>query len=226
MKEEGAFVLMWPVGLTISDMNRLVLARRTYTLLDEVGRLAVKNVRITEKEAEALTDHIAALSEERGFYVLDPDPDPEPWVSFQNPPACVLASGDQQYIDHNDLPRVMALYNGDNLSPDLPEHEKRSLVGRQRRRPVLATTCKEEECTARVVVTVGDVGRAVINNNLMESDLGYTPWTMCKKHKEENDRKRAERRQNSGKGNGKHKPTSRSVVNSQAAAFGVTPSED
>ena len=118
----------------------------------------------------------------------------------------------------------MALYNGDNLDPELPEQEKRALIGRQRRRPVLATTCREEECQARVVVTVGDVGRAVINNNLLESDLGYTPWTTCKKHKEENDRKRAERRQ--AHGNGKHKPTSRSLIAEQAAAFGITPSED
>lgn len=184
------FVRMWiEKGLSIYDLNRLVRAKRTCSIPDELGRLAGKNVQLTSEEAYSLIDGVYQWASQLGVWPLDSTKDPEEFSGETDDlPTCVLATSESTYIDYNDMPRILALYDGTNIPDWVPEYERQNRLRRQRRRPVLTAICREDGCNETIIITVGMAGHAIRNHRLIESGDLYEPSTLCKKHRAARDK--------------------------------------
>lgn len=196
----GRFCLAWPDRLSLYDMNRLVRAKRTCSIPDELGRLAGKGICMTSEEAYSLIEQLYALWEKLGFYPLDPDREPMEWTQGdEDLPPCVLATTESMYVDVNDMDRIVALYKGTNLPDYLPENERQARLRRQQRRLVMTTQCREPGCDEMVAITIGMAGRAIVEHKLREKGDVYEPSTLCKTHRLARDAKLAEKRANGGR---------------------------
>lgn len=190
------FIRTWiEKGLSIHDLNRLVRAKRTCSVPDELGRLATRGIQLTSEEAYSLIAGVYLWAEKVGFWPLDGAKDPEEFSSETDDlPTCVLATSESTYIDYNDMARILALFDGTNIPDWVPHEERQNRIRRQRRRPVLTATCREEGCDETIVVTVGMAARAIREHKLLESGDVYEPSTLCKKHRAERDKMLAEKR--------------------------------
>jgi hypothetical protein len=192
------FVQLWAVKrLRIHDLNSLVRKNRTCSIPDELGRLAAqRGVTLSTDEAYGIINALFDWADNLGFWPLDPSPEPEEWEGRDAElPLCVLATDDAQYIDYNDMPRILALYDGHNLPDYLPEDERQARIRRQRHRPVLTTTCREDACNEKITITVAMAATAIRKHKLIESGDVYEPSTLCKKHRAERDEMLAQKRQ-------------------------------
>lgn len=185
------FTIRWPDRLSIFDMNRLVRAKRSCTIPDELARLAQKNIQMTPDEAYALIEQIERLSEIIGFYVLDPSEKPEQLNPQGELPACVLTTQAATYVDVNDMQRILCLYHGTNLPEYLSDEERQALIRASRQKPVLVTHCRREGCGKKIVVTVGMAAQAIIKYQLIEKGGIYEPSTLCLRCRAERDAMRA-----------------------------------
>jgi hypothetical protein len=173
----GQYKFEWPNNLSIFDMNRLVKARRSGTIANELARLSQKGVKMTPDEAYALIGQIIALSQRLGFYVLDPAEKPEKWDEDGDLPTCVLTSVSATYVDPNDMQRIVALYHGDNLPDYLSDAERQRCLRASRQKPVLVTRCRR--CSKRIVITVETAALAILKYELIEKGGVYEPSTLC-----------------------------------------------
>lgn len=194
---KGQFVLSWPDRLSLWDLNRLVRAKRTCSIPDELGRLAGKGVQMSSEEAYALITQIEDLADVLKFYPLDASREPEEWEGREaDLPTCVLATTAAQYVDVNDMARIVALDEGRNIPDYVPEQERQARKRRQRNRLVLTTQCREEGCGEEIRVTVGMAARAIREHRLIEKGDSYEPPTLCKKHRLDRDVRLADKRRN------------------------------
>lgn len=196
------FVLLWMERrLSIYDLNSLVRKHRTCGIPDELGRLAAQGKHLTSEEAYGCINALYDWADELGEWPLDPSKNREEWEGRDNDlPVCVLKTDDAQYIDYNDMPRILALYDGKNLPDYLPEQERQERIRRQRHRPVLTTHCRHEGCEEEIKITVAMAARAIRAHKLIEREDVYEPSTLCKKHRAERDEILAQKRQGRGGG--------------------------
>lgn len=192
------FVLKWiETGVSIFELNCLVRKNRTCSIPDELGRLAAqRGITLTGDEAYGIVNALFEWADRLKFWPLDPSRNPEEWEGRDGElPLCVLATDDAQYIDYNDMPRILALYDGKNLPDYLPEHERQAKIRRQRHRPVLTTHCRHDDCNEKIIITVAMAARAIRAHKLIEREDVYEPSTLCKKHRAERDEILAQKRQ-------------------------------
>lgn len=185
------FTIKWPRNLSIFDMNRLVRAKRSCTIPDELARLSQKNIKMAPDEAYELIRQIESLSEQLGFYVLDSSEKPEQLNPQGELPTCVLTAQAATYVDVNDMSRILVLYYGSNLPAYLSEDERQRLIRASRQKPVLVTYCRREGCGKKIVVTVAMAAQAIIKYKLIEKGGIYEPSTFCLKCRTERDAMRA-----------------------------------
>lgn len=185
------FEICWPSNLSIFDMNRLVRAKRSCTIPDELGRLSQKGIQMTPDEAYELIKQIEQLSEVLGFYALDPSEKPERLDPQGELPVCVQTTQAATYVDVNDMQRILCLYHGTNLPAYLSVEERQALIRASRQKPVLVTHCRRENCGKKIVVTVGMAAQAIVKYQLIEKGGIYEPSTLCLKCRAERDATRS-----------------------------------
>lgn len=194
---QGQLVLSWPGRLSIYDLNRLLRAKRTCKIPDELGRLAEKGVQLESADAYALIEQIENLADTLGFYPLDASKNPEEWEGREaDLPTCVLATSNDMFVNVNDMQRILHLYDGTNIPDYVPQGERMARRERQRRRLVLTTECREKDCHEPIHVTVAMAARAIREHHLVEKGDSYEPPTLCKRHRLDRDVHLAEKRRN------------------------------
>jgi len=196
------FVLLWiEKGCSIHELNSIVRKNRTCSIPDELGRLAAqRGITLTSDEAYGIVSALCDWADRLKFWPLDPAKNPEPWYGRDGElPLCVLSTDDAQYIDYNDMPRILALYDGKNLPDYLPDGERQSRIRRQRHRPVLTTHCRQDDCNEKIIITVSMAATAIRKHKLIEREDVYEPSTLCKKHRAERDEILAQKRQERGR---------------------------
>lgn len=178
---KGATQFTWPKGLTLWDLRRIIWGRWMQRMPEVLSGFAKDGKpRITLEQAFQIAQEIETVSNEWGFFVLDPDEHPE---QFRPPdlPACVLETHDDVYFEPQKMQEIVDLYQGKTLPEGLSDDAYYGQLQQLRRRLVATRPCRQPGCKNRVVITVSVAAQAIIGHKLLETGLLYEPSTLCKK---------------------------------------------